>query len=84
MRKQLESAASSGPWWRFGMVWMVIAGPILAIIGSFTSLGFALARPDPVIERAPDVESAGQGAHMPAMQARNHVVTPGSAGAGKR
>lgn len=36
------------PWWRFGLVWMVIAGPALMVMVGFTLLYLAITIPDPV------------------------------------
>ena len=78
----LETAA---PWWKFGHVWMVFAGPAVVVVASFITLYLAITRPDPVI--AEDYyqkglainqlnESAKTAASLaPAMQARNHAQT---------
>ena len=55
------------PWWKFGHVWLVVAGPAMVVVASFVSLYLAIAIPDPV------VTDASSGA--PAMQARNHAAT---------
>lgn len=39
----------SQPWWRFGLVWLVIAGPAVVVIASFVTLYLAITIPDPVI-----------------------------------
>lgn len=58
------------PWWRHGMVWLVLAGPAVVVVASFATLWIALANPDPVLQlRAP---SASQ---QPAVQGRNHAAT---------
>lgn len=36
------------PWWKFGLLWMVIAGPALMIMVSFALAYLAVAFPDPV------------------------------------
>ena len=34
---------SAAPWWKFGHVWLVLAGPIIVVIAGLTTvLGFAL------------------------------------------
>ena len=40
---------SSGPWWKFGHVWMVVAGPAVVVVASFITLYLAISRPDPVV-----------------------------------
>ena len=37
------------PWWKFGHVWMVIAGPAIVVVAGFITLYLAITRPDPVI-----------------------------------
>lgn len=59
------------PWWRVGMVWLVLAGPAIVIVAGFATLALAVSRPDPVL--APQVAAVAQ---QPALQARNHVATP--------
>lgn len=76
MTAQPLSAAASrvgpaSPWWRHGMVWLVVAGPLVVVVASVATLLIALAHPDPVLPaRAPT------DAHQPAVQARNHAATP--------
>ncbi|WP_077563489.1 FixH family protein [Polaromonas sp. C04] len=36
------------PWWKFGLLWMVIAGPALMVMISFTLAYLAVTFPDPV------------------------------------
>jgi uncharacterized protein len=49
------------PWWRHGMVWLVIGGPAVVVVASFATLALALAYPDPVLRTV----------DLPAVQARN-------------
>ena len=67
-----EAAQSSPAWWRLPIVWMVIAGPAIVVVASFTTLALAILNPDPVLE-APQARVAGE---VPAMQARNHAAAP--------
>lgn len=54
------------PWWRHGMVWLVISGPAAVVIAGFATLWIALVYPDPVLPT-----------HVaPAVQARNHAASP--------
>jgi uncharacterized protein len=70
------------PWWKFGHVWMVIAGPAIVVVAGFITLYLAIRTPDPVIShetqrRAGDIvqpEGASPGL-APAIQARNHAAT---------
>lgn len=72
------------PWWKFGHVWMIIAGPAIVVIAGFVTLYLAVQRPDPVISEEParrgaEVGKAPQADHpaalAPAVQARNHAAT---------
>lgn len=71
------------PWWKFGYVWMVIAGPALVVVAGFFTLYLAVRFPDPVISddydrtgleinRTLDNPSASL---APAVQGRNHAQT---------
>lgn len=82
----MDNNHQAQPWWKFGHVWLVIAGPAIVVVASFVTLYLAITRPDPVINTsghrqanpaAPlvkrDADSAANLA--PAMQARNHAAT---------
>ncbi len=56
------------PWWRHGMVWLVIGGPAAVVVAGFATLAIAIAYPDPVLST-----TRADAAHAPAVQARNHV-----------
>lgn len=61
------------PWWRIRIVWLAFGAPALVVVASFVTLGFAIhGRDVPVAETG----AAEAEANTPAMQARNHVVTP--------
>ena len=70
------------PWWRFPLVWMVMAGPALVVLASFVTLWLALRTPDPVV--TPDYyrrgieinQSLADRKLMPALAGRNHAATP--------
>ena len=80
-----QQATDSKPWWQYGHVWLIIAGPAAVIVAGFITLGIAIGTPDPVI--ADDYYNPGldinktlaaeKDLHLaPAIQSRNHVVTP--------
>lgn len=71
------------PWWKFGHVWMVFAGPAVVVVASFVTFYLAVTIPDPVLtsygqnaasERG-GTNSQASGNMAPAMQARNHAAT---------
>lgn len=79
-----QSLPSSGvPWWKFGHVWMVVAGPALVVVASAITLYLAISRPDPVMDEdyyrtgTELNKTRGQaGADLaPAVAARNHAAT---------
>jgi len=81
---------TSQPWWKFGHVWLVLAGPVIVVIAGFVTLYLAVRSPDPVVSR----DSSRQATEInktlesdpnslaPAVQARNHAAT-GTAPAAK-
>lgn len=58
------------PWWKFGHVWLVFAGPAVVVVASFITLYLAIKIPDPVVSSYGQAENSA-----PAMQARNHAAT---------
>jgi uncharacterized protein len=64
------------PWWQYGHVWLIIAGPLAVVVAGFVTLVIAIRIPDPVV--AEDYYRRGLNINktLAAMQARNHVVTP--------
>ena len=70
------------PWWKFGHVWMVFAGPAVVIVASFITLYLAIKVPDPVVtsygQETPSSAARREASSTnmaPAMQARNHAAT---------
>lgn len=81
---QNKVTESSGPWWKFGHVWMVVAGPAVVVLASFITLYLAITRPDPVVsedyyrqglEINQRLEAQAAASMAPAVQARNHAAT---------
>jgi hypothetical protein len=64
------------PWWRVGMVWLVVGGPLTVVVAGLVTAAIAVDGAEEVLTRpAPGVRA--KDAHlMPAMQGRNHVATP--------
>lgn len=78
------------PWWRHGHVWLLMAGPLAVIVAGLWTAWLAWQGSDPVVE--PDyyrrgleinrtlklqagTDSAAR-ARLPALQGRNHALTP--------
>lgn len=56
------------PWWRVGIMWLVIAGPIAVVLAGVVTFVLAVRGADPPVDA---------GATMtPALQARNHAAEP--------
>lgn len=78
------SGATPAPWWKHGLVWMVIAGPAFVVVAGIATLVIAVRQPDQVV--TPDYYRRGieinkalaarDKAALPAMQGRNHAATP--------
>ncbi len=80
-------SAGSGPWWRHGHVWMIVAGPVLVVLASIVTVLIAVRQPDPVVavdyyRRGIEINkslAAGEPISksvLPAMQGRNHAASP--------
>lgn len=88
----MSASEQHKPWWRYGHVWLIIAGPVIVIIAGVVTAYIAMRAPDPVL--AEDYYKRGleinktlekQQGLTPAVQARNHAATPASEQAsGKR
>ena len=75
------STASTGPWWKFGHVWLIVSGPALVVVASMFTLYLAITRPDPVTDddyyrKGLALSQKAQPADLaPAEAARNHAAT---------
>ncbi len=80
---ETNPAVPNPPWWKFGHVWLVLAGPIIVVIAGFITLYLAVSRPDPVISQdyyRQGIEinktlASDPASLAPAVQARNHAAT---------
>lgn len=82
-----QQTSDTKPWWQYGHVWLIIFGPAAVIVAGFVTLVIAIRVPDPVLaedyyRRGLDINktlAAEKEMQLaPAMQSRNHVVTPKS------
>ena len=84
MSVQPLKSPAGAPWWKYGHVWMVIAGPTVVVVAGFVTLWLAVRQPDPVLaedyyQRGIDINKTLQqpdASMLPAIKGRNHVVTP--------
>ena len=83
---QENTLVSPAPWWKFGFVWMVFAGPAIVVVASFITLYLAMTRPNELVTEENFRQSAESNASLstdaeraaslaPAMKARNHAQT---------
>ena len=77
-----SNLASGAPWWRFGMVWFVFAGPAIVVVAGFATMFIAYRNADVVLSEGPPVAATGAAlpgpvTTTPALHARNHAATPG-------
>ncbi|MDP3761466.1 MAG: FixH family protein [Ramlibacter sp.] len=84
--KDDKTTPSPEPWWKFGHVWLVIAGPCVVVVAGFVTAFIAMSSPDPVLtedyyRRGVEIDKtlAKDKAMMPALQGRNHAATPAAA-----
>ena len=75
--------APSQPWWRHGLVWLVIAGPAAVVAAGVVTTVIAVRGADPVVasdyyRRGIEInrQLARERALLPAQQGRNHANTP--------
>jgi hypothetical protein len=74
----------SGPWCKFGHVWLVIAGPAVVVVAGIVTVWIAATSPAPVLaqvrqRRPAEITRSAERSLMPAMQGRNHAATPPAA-----
>ena len=51
MNQVSAEQTSDTPWWKFGLVWMLIAGPAAVVLASFFTIYLAVSRPDPLVSK---------------------------------
>ncbi len=70
--------SASRPWWSYGHVWLVIAGPLVVVLASLVTYYLAARGQDPVLSTTVPMAAPveGQGITLaPAIQGRNHAAT---------
>ena len=71
------------PWWKFGHVWLVLAGPMVVVVASFITIYIAFVGQDPVVDEdyyrkgisINQTLSDNPASLAPAKDARNHAAT---------
>jgi hypothetical protein len=72
-----RTVVTPSPWWRVGMVWLVVGGPAVVVVASIVTGVIAYRGADEVLVNTPSarhapVQPTGE---TPAVQARNHAAT---------
>lgn len=78
-RHRKPEPQSTTPWWRVGMVWVVIGGPLVVVVAAIVTAVIAIRGADPVLDtsvRAADARGSSSSSNLPAIQGRNHAATP--------
>ncbi|MBL0726413.1 nitrogen fixation protein FixH [Piscinibacter sp. HJYY11] len=75
MNANVKTVPAPTPWWRVGMVWLVLAGPAAVVLAGIVTLKIALTHVDPVVQ-VPAAVADSSGSMSPALKARNHAATP--------
>lgn len=81
MADALTGGRDDRPWWKYGYVWLVLAGPIAVIIAGVITVGLALQNPDPVEEnyyrKGIEINRRLEAKELlTAIEGRNHAATP--------
>jgi hypothetical protein len=66
----------STPWWRIGMVWLVLGGPLAVVVAGLVTAAIAVDGAEEVLTRPKPASSSAEAPQLPAMQGRNHAATP--------
>jgi uncharacterized protein len=62
------------PWWRVGMVWLVVGGPAVVVVAAVATGVIAYRGADTVVKLPQQLQAYEQ----PALKARNHAAAPES------
>lgn len=65
----------AAPWWRVGMMWLVLGGPASVVVAGIATVFIAATVSDEVL---PTGAAARKATAVPAVQARNHAATGGT------
>lgn len=79
-----EADARSGPWWKYGHVWLILSGPAVVVVAGIVTAVIAINGADPVVsedyyQKGLNINQELRQVHKslaPAGAARNHTTTP--------
>lgn len=60
-----SSAPAPLPWWRYGMVWFMLAGPAIVVVAGLVTAGIAFRHADIVLTETPTATSLAARALSP-------------------
>jgi hypothetical protein len=72
----MTTTPAAQPWWRFGIVWLVIAGPLAVVLAGTVTAWLAWRHIDPLVVDAPVPATEHEASNAPALKVRNHAATP--------
>ncbi len=78
MSKRQGQVSDTGPWWRHGMMWLVLGGPAVVVVAALATAVIAIRGADTLVDESVTGSRAGRAvptSESPAMQARNHAAT---------
>jgi uncharacterized protein len=66
------------PWWRYGMVWLVVGGPAVVVVAALATAVIAIRTADEIVMDPVVLKGAAAtpSSQQPAILARNHAATP--------
>jgi hypothetical protein len=64
------------PWWRVGMVWLVLGGPAAVVVAAVFTAVIAVRGADKVVTEAQRPAAEAPVSELPAVQGRNLATTP--------
>ena len=76
-RTPTTAASATTPWWRVGMVWLVLSGPAVVVVAGIATAVIAYRGADQLMQEPSVARSqvVRPTADTPAVQARNHAAT---------
>ncbi len=67
------------PWWRYGMMWLVVGGPLVVVVAATVTAVIAIRGADVLVDDSASMQrAAANRSDAPAIKARNHAATPTS------
>ena len=85
MKQEPATGPAPRPWWKYGDVWRVIAGPLAVVLATIPTVWLTLVHPEVLVaedyykrgvEINRELAAAQAAALAPALQGRNHAASP--------